>query len=192
MASPSNSLLDRREEEEEEMRSEASQTETRSTEPLDRVVAMLGTLTGAVTQIQRETERERERDRERQRETERERRETADRQANVMNRMMDRLEELEVIVQGERGRVVTFNNPPALEERRAVCSTAGLATGSRWTTSSVEEPERRWAASPFCPSVAPREVQAREGARAVEFPTPTIDDQDRDNDFYDAPNENRM
>src|SRR5688572_31814220 len=100
MASPSNSLLDRREEEEEEIRSEVSQTETRSTEPLDRVVAMLGTLTGAVTQIQRETERDRretERERretgERQRETERERRETADRQANVMTRMMDRLEE---------------------------------------------------------------------------------------------------
>src|SRR5688572_14013191 len=173
MASPSNSLLDRREEEEEEIRSEVSQAETRSTEPLDRVVAMLGTLTGAVTQIQRETERDRretERDR---RETERERRETADRQANVMNRVMDRLEELEVIVQGERGRIVQFTNPPSLEERRAVYSTASLATGNRWTTSSVEEPERRWAASPFCPSVAPREVQVREGARAVEVPTPT-------------------
>ena len=68
MASPSNSLLDRREEEEEDMRSEASQTEVRSAETLDRMMAMLATLTGAVTQMQRETERETERDR---RETER-------------------------------------------------------------------------------------------------------------------------
>src|SRR5688572_28491409 len=106
-----------------------------------------------------------------------------------MKRILDRLEDME---RNGRGRNVTFNNPPASEEgRRTVSSTVGLTTGSRWTTSSMKEPERRWAASPFCPSVAPRKVQAREGARAVDIPTPTIDDQDRDNDFYDAPNEDR-
>jgi len=127
---------------------------------------------------------------ERQIEAEGRQREAEDRQFSLMNRMMDRLEEIERNGRGGTAIRTTHTQPREL-------GSSGL-DGSPPSevyvrpTSSVEEPERRWAASPFCPSVAPREVQAREGARAVEFPTPTIDDQDRDNDFYGAPNENRF
>ena len=55
-----------------------------------------------------------------------------------MNRMMDRLEELEVIVQGERGRIVQFTNPPSLRKNE------GLSVRQLALPPEVDGPPRQW------------------------------------------------
>src|ERR1043165_2936152 len=122
MSNQSESLNVTEEQEEEEIVRVSPQTEFRPTDILDRVVEMLSALT---ERQQKDAERQ-QRDAERQRkDAEGRQRDMEDRQAYINNRILDRLEDLEIIInQNIEDRTPMTTNPPQSEGLRAPYSGA--------------------------------------------------------------------
>ena len=149
MSSPTQSINEREREEEEEVRSAVSPVEDRSSATLDKLIDLMDALTA------------------RQAEAEARQRETEERQTDVLTRILDRLEDREVVVREQTG-LRTANSSTQLQPvekgLELVCPTR--RHHSVVISTSVNE-ERRQAATLSCLPIARKEVLA--GAREMQY-----------------------
>src|ERR1043165_7739926 len=161
MSLPRDSISDKEEEEE---RSVASLGGEVPLTAIERILELMTALTDRQKEAedrQREAEDRQREAEDRQRETEDRQREREDRQADVLSRLMDRLECIEIVVQGQPGvpTAEITTHTQFVAELGPVCST-GRPHSETPPTSSRLEPERGSTADRPCPSLARREATA--------------------------------